>query len=63
MLLTYRSVYLLCYNQQASGLVVRLISLRNIPQQQRVSSEPLQRHDQQVPQLQPPALLVPLSPL
>lgn len=60
--LTYGFVHLLCYNLQP-GLILRLASLRDIPQQQRVSSQPLQRRHQQVTQLQPPALLVPLAPL
>lgn len=63
MLLTYRLVHLLCYGLQISGLLLRLISLCNIPQQQGVPSQSLQRRHQQVAQLQPPTLLVPLTPL
>lgn len=63
MLLTYGLVHLLSDSLQASGLLLRLTSLGYIPQQQGVASEPLQRCHQQVAQLQPPALLVPLTPL
>lgn len=62
-MLTYGSVHLLCYNLQASGLVLRLASLGDVPQQQRVPSQPLQRRHQQVAELQPAALFVPLAPL
>lgn len=61
--LTYRRVHLLCYELQPSAFVVPLTPLRDIPQQQRVSSQPLQRRHQQVAQLQPSALLAPLAPL
>ena len=62
-MLTYRRVHLLRYDLQASGLVLCLASLGDITQQQRVPSQPLQRRHQQVAQLQPPALFVPLAPL
>lgn len=54
---------MLCDSLQASDLLLRLAPLGNIPQQQRVSREPLQGRHQQVAQLQSPALLVPLTPL
>lgn len=61
--LTYRCVHLLRYDLQARGLVLPRASLCDVTQQQRVSGEPLQRRHQQVAQLQPPALFVPLTPL
>lgn len=61
--LTYRCVHLLGYRLQAFVLVLHLTPLCHVPQQQRVSSEPLQRRHQQVAQLKPPAQFIPLTPL
>ena len=61
--LTYGSVHLLHHLLQGALLLWALAPLAHVLQEERVPREPLQGNHQQVPQLQPTALLVPLTPL